>query len=127
MIAAIINLNDMYLLFLARLLGGDYLLLVVTLVPIADIILGCHMYEEFLSYSMSTMKTIAEGNCDLYYSKVTCRDAKFYKVISFVFFIAKSYKDQASINIFSPPQPVVYPVFHQKYTSADHELSIHTG
>lgn len=43
MIAAIINLNDMYLLFLARLLGGDYLLLVVTLVPIADMILGCHM------------------------------------------------------------------------------------
>jgi hypothetical protein len=57
MIAAIINLNDMYLLYLARLLGGDYLLLVVTLVPIADMILGCHMYKEFLSYSMSTMNS----------------------------------------------------------------------
>jgi hypothetical protein len=57
MIAAIINLSDMYLLFLARLLGGDYLLLVVTLVPIADMILGCHICTEFLSYSMSTMNS----------------------------------------------------------------------
>ena len=57
MIAAIIDINDMFLVFLARLLGGDFLLSVATLVLIAVMILGCHMYKEFLSYSMPTMNS----------------------------------------------------------------------